>query len=119
VNRAAGWQDEGDSKINDRRPWRGDPYWQYEMTLILLDFGANALPELSSTEDASGNQLLVASRVRLKYVVRRIAALRKEYVGRLLAEKVHDFLDLARLQRSSAYWLETDQEFHTRGVFML
>lgn len=106
-------------KSVDRRPWRGDPYWQYEMTGLLLEFGAAALPDLSYPDDDSGRKVLVASRVRLKYVVRRIRTLKKEHEGWQLTDVVHDFLDQARLKTDGAYWREADREFHTRGVFML
>ena len=106
-------------ETTNRRPWRGDPYWQYEMTVILLEFGATALPDLSFATDASGKKERVATRIRRKYVVRRIRVLKKENVGRPLAARVHDFLDQARLQTEGAYWREIDQEFHKRKVFML
>lgn len=106
-------------KSKNKRRWRRDLYWQQEMAGILLEFGATALPDLSFSDDDSGKKVLVASRVRLKYVVRRVRVLKKGYVGRQLDERVHGFLDQARLQTDGAYWRELDQEFHTRNVFML
>ena len=101
------------------RPWRGDAYWQYEMERILLEFGAEKLPDLSCPSDDPGKKTLLASRVRLKYLVRRVRALKQEYVGPQLDERVHDILDQARLETKGLYWRELDHEFHTRGVFML
>ena len=98
---------------------RGDAYWQYKMEGILRDFVAKELPDLTIPNDNSGQKVLVASRVRLKYVVRRVNALKKECVGSQLDEKVHDFLDQARVQSEAWYWRELDQVFHSRGVFML
>ena len=102
-----------------QRPWRGDAYWQYEMEGILLGFGAEDLPDLTFPNDDSGKKTLVASRVRLKYIVRRVRALKQEYVGPQLDERVHDILDQARLETNGLYWRELDHEFHTRGVLML
>jgi len=115
-------QNEGKAPDGDdisKPPLRGDPYWQDQLEKLLSEFGASALPDLSSSYGDSGKKGLVASRVRLKYVVRRTTALRREYVGRQLDEMVHDFLDQARLKTDCAYWREVDQEFHKRGVFML
>lgn len=99
-------------------PWRGDAYWQYELEGILLEFGAEGLPNLGTDDDMS-RKGLIATRVRRKYVVRRIRVRMKEYVGPQLDEKVHGFLEQARLRTDGAYWRELDQEFHTRRVFML
>ena len=106
-------------ELKSSRPWRGVAYWQYEMDGSLLEFGAEELPDLTFPDDDSGKKVLVASRVRIKYVVRRISVLKKEYVGRQLDEMVHDFLDQARLKTDSVYWREVDQEFNARKVFML
>lgn len=107
------------SASESSRPWRGDAYWQYEMEGILLDFGVEGFPDLGTPNDETSRRRLIATRVRRKYVVRRIRVLMKEYVGTQLDEKVHDFLDQARLRTDGAYWRELDQEFHTRRVFML
>ena len=102
-----------------KRPWRGDAYWQYEMRLLLLEHGAAAVPDLVSNDGESGKKLMIAARLRLKYVVRRVHGIRKIYVGRHLDERVHDLLDQARLQVESEYWQEVSHEYHVRGVFML
>lgn len=102
-----------------RRPWRGDAYWQYELKGILFEFGAEGLPGLGTPDDYTSRKGLIATRVRRKYVVRRIRDLRETLEEPQLSLHVHDFLDQARLQTETAYWREIDQEFHKRKVFML
>ena len=89
------------------------------MERLLLEVGAAALPDLASPDDDSDESVLVATRLRRRYIIHRIRSLIAEDLGPQLNEKVHDFLDQARLKSDSAFWVELDQEFHTRGVFML
>ncbi len=103
----------------EKPPLRGDPYWQGQLEQLLSEFGAETLPALGSQNDASSRKGLIAPRVRRKYIVRRIRQLKKDYEEPQLSEQVNEFLGQARLQTQGEYWRELDQEFHTRGVFML
>ena len=108
-----------DCENTRERPLRGAAYWQDRLDQLLSEFGAVALPDLGTPDDRRSKKGLIATRVRRKYVVRRIRQLKKDKEEPQLSEQVNDFLGQARLQTKGAYWREVDQEFHTRGVFML
>lgn len=103
----------------EKAPLWGDPYWKGQLEQLLSEFGAETLPDLGSQNDESSKKGLIATRVRRKYIVRRIRQLKKDYEEPQLSGQVTEFLGQARLQTRGAYWRELDQVFHTRGVFML
>jgi hypothetical protein len=95
-------------------------YWRQQVCRILLEFGAAPLPELQDPGEKARKKLDYMYRLRHRYVVWRIRGLiAEDYVGRVLFEMVHDFLDQARLQTEAQYWLHLNREYFKRSVFML